>query len=113
MACRSLARTVTRWFSVDRPAIRQLSFTVTNGLGSVTGTFTIKALVPLWCKLTPIPSGLQLSFPTQTGQTYSVEEALHLPGDWNAWPGSFVGNGLTNYFNLPNAGGKFYRIRTE
>ena len=91
----------------------EYAFTVTNDLGSVTGTFSLKVIAPPWLKLAPIPTGLQLSFPTQVGQTYTVEETSDLLAAWWPWPGSLVGNGLTNAFNLPLAGGKFYRIRTE
>jgi len=89
------------------------AFTVTNDMGSVTGTFTLKVLVPPSLKLMPVPTSLQLSFPSLTGQTYTVEESENLLGGWVPWPGAFVGNGLTNYFNVPKAGGKFFRIRTE
>jgi len=89
------------------------SFIVTNDLGSVTGKFTVKALEQPWCLLLPIEAGLQLSFPTRIGQNYIVEEATGLQSAWSPWPGSLVGNGHTNAFNVPNAEGKFYRVRTE
>lgn len=89
------------------------SFTVTNDLGSVTGTFPLKVVVPPQCTLTPIPNGLQFGYPTLTGQVYTTEESTNLLTGWKAWPGSFVGNGLTNYFTVGNSGTKFYRVRVE
>ena len=76
------------------------SFTVTNDLGSVTGTFPLKVVVPPQCTFTPVPNGLQLGYPTLTGQVYTTEESTNLLTGWRAWPGSFVGNGLTNYFTV-------------
>jgi hypothetical protein len=89
------------------------TFTVTNDIGSVSGTFALKVVVPPWCALAPIPAGMQLSFPTLVNQLYTIEESTNLQTPWLAWPGGFVGNGLTNYFNVPNIGNKFYRIRIE
>jgi hypothetical protein len=89
------------------------TFTVTNDLGSVSGTFALKVVFPPHCTLQRIPTGMQLSFLTLTGQVYSVEESTDLLSGWNPWPGSFVGNGLTNYFNVWNVGTKFYRVRVE
>lgn len=89
------------------------SFTVTNDLGSVTGTFALKVVVPPQCTLTRIPNGMQLGYPTLTGQVYTTEESTNLFTGWKAWPGSFVGNGLTNSFTVGNSGTKFYRVRVE
>lgn len=89
------------------------SFTVTNDLGSATGTFALKVVVPPPCTLTRLPDGLQLSHPTLIGQIYTVEESTNLLTGWTAWPESFVGNGLTSFFNVGNSGTKFYRVRVE
>ena len=89
------------------------TFTVTNDLGSVTGTFALRVVVPPQCTLTRIPDGMQLSYPTLTGQIYTTEESTNLLTGWTAWPGSFVGNGLTNFFTVGNSGTKFYRVRVE
>ena len=89
------------------------SFAVTNDLGGVSGNFALKVVVPPQCGLTRIPNGMQLSYPTIVGQTYTVEESTNLLSGWTAWPGSFVGNGLTNFFNVWNSGTKFYRVRVE
>lgn len=89
------------------------TFTATNDLGSVSGTFVLKVLTPPLCTLTRIANGLQLSFPTLANQVYTVEESTNLLSGWVAWPGSFVGNGLTNSFNVWNRGTKFYRVRVE
>ena len=89
------------------------SFTVTNDLGGVTGAFPLKVLVPPQCTLTRLPNGLQLSYATLTGQVYTTEESTNLLTGWRAWPGAFVGNGLTNYFTVGNSGTKFYRVRVE
>ncbi len=89
------------------------TFTATNDIGSVNGTFAFKVVTPPSCVLARIPGGVQLSFATLEGQTYTVEQSTNLLAGWVAWPGSFVGNGLTNYFNLSNSGTKFYRVRVE
>jgi len=89
------------------------SFTVTNDMGSATGAFALKVVVPTLCKLAPVSFGLQLSYFTVVGQVYTVEECTNFLTGWISWPGSLVGNGLTNYFNVPNDGKKFYRIRIE
>ena len=89
------------------------SFSVTNDLGGVTGTIALKVVVPPQCTLTRISNGMQLGYATLVGQTYTVEESTNLLTGWTAWPASFVGNGLTNYFNVWNSGTKFYRIRVE
>ena len=89
------------------------AFTVTNDLGGVTGSFALKVLVPPACVLKRIPTGMQLGYPTLPGQTYTIEESTNPSTGWSSWPGSFVGNGLTNYFNVENAGTKYYRVRVE
>lgn len=89
------------------------TFSVTNDLGSVAGTIALKVVVPPQCALSRIPNGMQLSYSTLVGQTYTVEESTNLLTGWVAWPGSFVGNGLTNYFNVWKTGTKFYRVRVE
>ena len=89
------------------------SFTVTNDLGSVSGAFAVKVVTPVTCTLTLLPGWVQLGFPTASGDFYTVEEAAGLLGTWTTWPGALVGNGLTNYFNVPVGGGKFYRVRIE
>lgn len=89
------------------------TFTATNDLGNVSGTFPVRIVVPPVCTLARIPTGLQLSLLTLTGQLYTVEESTNLTANWSAWPSSFVGNGLTNSFNVWNRGTKFYRVRVE
>ncbi len=89
------------------------TFTATNDLGGVSGSFVLKVLVPPACVLKRIPTGMQLGYPTLLGQTYTVEESSNPITGWSSWPGSFVGNGLTNYFNVENVGTKYYRVRVE
>lgn len=100
-------------FNVTTNDTASYAFTVTNDLGSVTGTFAVKVLVPTQCGLVRVAGGLQLSFSTLSGQNYTVEDCTNLAGYWTPWPGSFVGNGLINYFNVSNSGQKFYRVRVE
>ncbi len=89
------------------------AFTVTNDLGNVSGTFALKVVVPPQCTLTRIPNGMQLGYLTLSGQTYTIEQSTNLFTGWSSWPGSLVGNGLTNYFNVTNSGTRFYRVRVE
>lgn len=89
------------------------TFSVTNDLGNVTGTIALKVVVPPTCKLTAVGDEMQLSYATLVGQTYTIEESTNLLTGWVAWPGSFVGNGLTNSFNVSKSGTKFYRVRVE
>lgn len=100
-------------FNVNTNDTASYAFTVTNDLGTASGTFAMKVLVPAQCGLAIVSSGLQLSFATLVGQTYTIEDCTNLAGTWTPWPGSFVGNGLINYFNVSNAGLKFYRVRVE
>ena len=100
-------------FNVTTNDTAGYAFTVTNDLGGVSGTFAVKVLVPAQCRLAPIAGGFQLGFATLVGQTYTIEDCTNLTGYWTPWPGSFVGNGLTNYFNVSNTGQKFYRVRVE
>lgn len=89
------------------------SFAVTNDLGSVTNAFALKVVVPPQCTLTLVPHGIQLGYPTVSGQIYTIEESTNLLTGWTPWPGSLVGNGLTNFFTETNSGTKFYRVRVE
>jgi len=89
------------------------AFTATNDLGNVSGTFSLKVVTAPHCTLALIANGLQLSFPTVEGQTYTVEQSTNLLTGWVAWPASFAGNGLTNYFNVWNSETKFYRVLVE
>lgn len=89
------------------------SFAATNDLGGIVGTIAVKVVQPPQCTLTAISNGMQLGYATLVGQTYTVEESTNLLTGWTAWPASFVGNGLTNYFNVWSSGTKFYRIRVE
>ena len=100
-------------FNVTTNDSASYAFTVTNDLGSASGTFAVKVLVPTQCTLAGVAGGLQLSFATLVGQTYTIEDCTNLAGYWTPWPGSFVGNGLINYFNVSNTGLKFYRVRVE
>ncbi len=89
------------------------SFTVSNDVGTASGTFALKVVVAPECLLTRLANGMQLSFATFSGQTYTIEQSTNIAGGWIPWPGSFVGNGLTNYFNVGNLGTRFYRVRVE
>jgi hypothetical protein len=91
----------------------EYSFTATNDLGSVSGAFALKTVVPPTLTLVPISNGLQIQFHALAGQQYTLEETTDLRAGWTAWPGAFVGNGMTNLFNVANAGTKFYRLRVE
>lgn len=89
------------------------SFSATNDLGGVSGTFGVRVVVPTTCRLRRAAGGVQLSFGTVSGQIYTVEESGAVPGGWVAWPGSLIGNGLTNYFHLWDSGTRFYRVRVD
>lgn len=99
--------------NVNPSATANYSVTVTNDLGSANSSFQLKVVMPPVCRLAPIPNGIQLSYSSLEGQIYTVEESTNLLNGWIAWPGSFVGNGLTNFINVWNSGTKFYRVRVE
>jgi hypothetical protein len=56
---------------------------------------------------------LQLSFPTVSGQSYKVEEAVALLGPWQPWPDVYPGNDQPLVLPLTGGGTKFFRVRVE
>ena len=101
------------WPSVVTNDTGNYTVTVTNDLGGLEATWPLHVIVPPGCDLTSGTNGLTLSVPTVAGFLYTVEETTNLLNGWTPWPGSVVGNGLTNFFTLENVGTKFYRVRVE
>ena len=87
--------------------------TVTNDLGSLSATQTLHVLIAPACALTSVSNWLQLSFPTVSGQRYTVEESSAVNGPWQPWPNFNFGNDQPLLLNVPGGGTKFYRVRVE
>jgi hypothetical protein len=69
---------VSRFAQCDhaiRRAIRSPSPTIS---AASPGTIALKVVVPPQCTLTRISNGMQFSYPTFVGQTYTVEESTNL-----------------------------------
>jgi hypothetical protein len=87
--------------------------TVTNDLGSASATLPLRVLIQPQCSLVQASNSLQLSFPTVSGQSYKVEEAIALLGPWQPWPDTYPGNGQPLVLPLTGGGTKFFRVRVE
>ena len=87
--------------------------TVTNDLGSLTATLPLHVVIPPQCSLTRTSTWFQLSFPTVSGQRYTVQEAGAVVGPWQPWPNFFVGDGQPLRLNVPGGGTRFYRVQVE
>ncbi len=87
--------------------------TVTNDLGTLTATLPLRVLIPPQCALVRAPDWLQLSFPTVSGQKYTVEEAGAVAGPWQPWPNFYLGNDQPLVLYLAGGGTKFFRVRVE
>jgi len=87
--------------------------TVTNDVGSLQATLPLRVLVPPPCDLRRVPAGLRLSFPTEAGQRYTVEEAGVVTGPWQPWPNFYAGDGAPVVVYVYGADARFYRVRVE
>jgi len=90
------------------------SLTVTNDLGFTNAIMPLRVVIPPNCSLTQNGSGgLQMTFPTQTGLNYTVEEAPSLAGPWQPAGDTFAGSGQPTTVALPMVTTGFYRVRVE
>lgn len=88
--------------------------TVTNDLGSTSTTLPLHVVVPPGCSLVQTaPDSLQLSFPTQNGLSYTVQEAPDMSGPWQSFGATFIGDGQTANILLPITTNGFYRVRVQ
>ncbi|TAL06025.1 MAG: hypothetical protein EPO07_02560 [Verrucomicrobia bacterium] len=87
--------------------------TVTNDLGSLSATLPLHVVVPTISSLIRVSNYLQLTFPTVSGQRYTVEEATSVLGPWQPWSNFYFGDGQPITLFLGGGGTKFFRIRTE
>lgn len=87
--------------------------TVTNDLGSASATLPLRVLIQPHCSLVQASNSLQLSFPTVSGQSYKVEEAVALLGPWQPWPDVYPGNDQPLVLPVSGGGTKFFRVRVE
>jgi hypothetical protein len=88
--------------------------TVTNDLGLLKAVMPLHVVIPPNCNLTQIlPDALQLTFPTQSGLHYFVEETSDLSGPWEPLTNNIVGDGEPVALVLPMTGAGFYRVRVE
>jgi len=90
------------------------SVRITNDLGSANTTLPLHVVIPPDCSLIQSASdSLQMTFPTQIGLTYSIEEAPELRGPWQPHGDSFTGDGQTATIALPINTNGFYRVRVQ
>ena len=89
------------------------TLSVTNDLGTLTATLPLHVVIAPNCVLTRTSSGARLSWPTVSGQRYTIEESVALSGPWVAWTNSFNGDGSTNLVDLAVADTRFYRVRVQ
>ncbi len=90
------------------------SVRITNDLGSANTIMPLHVVIPPGCSLIQTAAdSLQLTFPTQIGLTYTVEEALDLGGPWQPYGQSFSGGGQTATIALPINANGFYRVRVQ
>lgn len=87
--------------------------TITNDLGSVSATMPLRVVVTMPASLTQGTNYFQLSFPTISGQRYTVEEATLVTGPWQAWSNFYFGDGQPVTVFLSATGTKFFRVRVE
>lgn len=87
--------------------------TVTNDLGSRSATLPLQVLIAPACALRCGSNWLQLTFPTVSGQFYTVEEAPTVIGPWRPWPDFHIGDNQPVFLNVTNGGARFYRVRVE
>jgi hypothetical protein len=88
------------------------SFTVTNDLGTLSATMPLRVVIPpalSWV----IGSGLKLSIPTLTNQSYFIEEATNIAGPWQMWSTNFVGDGQTLQLDMAGGAMHFYRVGVQ
>lgn len=87
---------------------------VTNELGSAKAVMPLHVVVPPICNLILLnTNALQITFPTQPGFYYFVEEASDLRGPWQLFTNKFLGDGRSIAVPLTMAGTGFYRVRVE
>jgi hypothetical protein len=86
---------------------------VTNDLGTLAVTQTVRVVVPPLCAITSTVTGMTLSWPTISGQLYTVEQASSLAGPWLDFGNPFLGDGQTTNVVLPGGGTLFYRLRVQ
>jgi hypothetical protein len=90
------------------------TLSVTNDLGSLTATYSLRVVVPPRCTLTTSNNTMNLSWPTIAGQTYIIEEASDLSGPWWPWTNLFAGDGTSVVVPISESSGKdFYRVKVQ
>lgn len=90
------------------------SVVVTNDLGFASATIPLRVVIPPSCSLALSGSGgLQMTFPTQSGLNYTVEEAPNLSGPWQPVSDTLAGSGQSATVLLPATTVGFYRVRVE
>jgi immunoglobulin I-set domain protein len=87
------------------------TLTITNDLGSLATTTSLRVVVPTQCMLAPSAAGLQLSWSTVAGQLYTVEQATSLFGPWQSSTNSLVGDGQPLVVPVDGLGTVFFRVR--
>jgi len=90
------------------------SVIVTNDLGFTSASMPLRVVLPPDCSLAQnASSGLQMTFPTQSGLNYTVEVAPDISGPWQPAGETFVGSGQPATVPLPLTTIGFYRVRVE
>jgi len=90
------------------------SVLVTNDLGKAIATMPLHVVVPPGCSLVQTVSNtLQMAFPTQSGLSYTIEEAADLRGPWFPLGQTFIGSGQTATVDLPITTNGYFRVSVQ
>jgi hypothetical protein len=87
--------------------------TAVNDLGTLNVTLPLHVVIPPLCSIFRNAGGIRFSWPTATGQVYTIQSASSLNGPWMLWTNSFTGNGAVTNIDISGSGPGFYRLRCD
>jgi hypothetical protein len=86
---------------------------VTNDLGGVEATCSLRVYSPASCTLAVAEGIASVRFLTVPGQSYTLEESSTATGPWAPAASPWSGDGSTVMTNFPAGGTRFYRLRVD
>jgi len=89
------------------------SLAITNDLGHLIVTVPLHVVAPPQCTVSTAAGNLALSFPTESGYTYVIEQANVVTGPWQPWSAAFSGDGQSFSTNVAPVGTQFFRVRVQ
>ena len=89
------------------------SLLVTNDLGTLTVTMPVHVVVPPVCAVNGSFGNLNLTFPTISNFSYTIQQATNVTGPWTPWAPTFSGTGGNFSTNIAGLGTRFFRIRID